>query len=86
MGAYNSTRHATTGFSTYMLTREIEKAIRLTYLYPEFAAKSFESHGAYVEHIVARQQVIHDLLRRNTHQTQERQKPKYDRAIRTHTL
>ena len=82
MGAYNSTRHATTGFSPYMLTRGTEKAIPLTYLYPEFAARSFESHGAYVEHILARQQEIHDLVRRNTHQAQQRQKLKYDRAIR----
>ena len=78
MGAYNSTRHATTGFSPYMLTPGTEKAIPLTYLYPEFAARSFESHGAYVEHILARQQEIHDLVRRNTHQAQQRQKLKYD--------
>ena len=66
LGAYNSTRHATTGFSPYMLTRGTEKAIPLTYLYP----------------VLARQQEIHDLVRRNTHQAQLRQKLKYDRAIR----
>ena len=82
MGAYNSTRHATIGFSPYMLTRGTEKAIPLTYLYPEFPSRSFESHGAYVEHILARQQEIHDLVRRNTQQAQQRQKLKYDRAIR----
>ena len=81
MGAYNSTRHATTGFSPYMLTRGVEKAIPLTFLYPEFAAKSFETHEAYVDHVLARQQEIHDLVRRNTHQAQLRQKLKYDRAI-----
>ena len=32
IGAYNSTRHATTGFSPYMLTRGVEKAIPLTFL------------------------------------------------------
>ena len=82
MGAYNSTRQATTGFSPYMLTRGTKKAIPLTYLYPEFAARSFETHGAYVEHILARKQEILDLVRRNTHQAQQRQKLKYDRAIR----
>ena len=82
MGAYNSTRHATTGFPPYMLTRGTEKAIPLTFLYPEFAARSFESHGAYVQHILARQQGIHDLVRRNTHQAQLRQKLKFDRAFR----
>ena len=33
MGAYNSTKHATTGFSLFMLTRGIKKAIPLTFLY-----------------------------------------------------
>ena len=32
MGPYNSTRHATTGLSPYMLTRGMEKAIPLTFL------------------------------------------------------
>ena len=81
IGVYNSTRHATTGFSPYMLTRGVEKAIPLTFLYPEFAAKSFDTHEAYVDHVLARQQEIHDLVRRNTHQAQLRQKLKYDRAI-----
>ena len=80
LGAYNSTRHATTGFS--MLTRGTEKAIPFTYLYPEFATQSFPTHDAYVDHVLARQQEIHDLVRRNTHQAQLRQKLKYDRAIR----
>ena len=80
IGAYNSTRHATTGFSPYMLTRGMEKTIPLTFLYPEFAAKSFETHEAYIDHVLARQQEIHDLVRRNTHQAQLRQKLKYDRA------
>ena len=81
LGAYNSTRHATTGFSPYMLTRGTEKAIPLTYLYPEFASRSFPTHDAYVDHVLARLQEIHDLVRRNTHQAQLRQKLKYDRAI-----
>ena len=81
MGAYNSTRHATTGFSPYMLTRGVEEAIPLTFLYLEFAARSFETHEVYVNHVLARQQEIHDLVRRNTHQAQLRQKLKYHRAI-----
>ena len=82
MGAYNTTRHATTGFLPYMLTRGTEKAILFTYQYPEFATRSFESHGANFEHILARQQKIHDLVCRYTHQAQLRQNLKYDRAIR----
>ena len=82
MGAYNSTRHATTGFLPYMLTQGTKKAIPLTYLYPEFAARSFEVHRAYVERILAGQQEIHDLVHKNTHQAQQRQTLKYDCSIR----
>ena len=82
LGAYNSTRHVTTGFSSYMLTRGTEKAIPLTYLYPEFAAQSFPTHDASVDHVLARQQEIHDLVRRNTHQAQLRQNLKFYRTIR----
>ena len=81
LGAYNSTRHATTGFSPYMLTRGTEKAIPLTYLNPEFASRSFPTHDAYLDHVLARLQEILDLVRRNMHQAQLRQKLKYDRAI-----
>ena len=59
-----------------------EKAVHLIHHYLEFPARSFVFHGAYVEHILARQQTIHDSVRRNTHQEQQRQKLKYDRAIR----
>ena len=62
-----------------MLTRG---TIPLTYLYPEFATQSFTTLDAYADHVLARQQEIHDLVRRNTHQAQLRQKLKYDRAIR----
>ena len=82
MGANNTTRHATTGVPHYMLPRGTEEAIPLTYLYPEFATRSFASHEAYEEHYHARQQEIHDLVWRNTHQAQQRQKLKYDSAIR----
>ena len=82
LGAYNSTRHATTRFLLYMLTRGTEKAIHLTFLYPEFTTQSFATHDAYVDHVLARQQEIHDLVRRNTHQGQLRQKIKYDSTIR----
>ena len=82
LGAYNSTRYATAGFSPYMLTHGTEKAIPLTYLYPEFATRSFATHDAYVDHGLACQKEIHDLVRSNTHRAQRRQKLKYDRAIK----
>ena len=43
LGAYYSTRHATTGFSPYMLQQGAEKSIPLSFNYPEFAARGFES-------------------------------------------
>ena len=56
-----------------MLTRGVEKAIPLTFLYPEFATLSFESHESYVDHVLAR----------NKHQAQLLQKFKYDRAVQS---
>ena len=81
LGAYNSTRHATTGFSPYMLQHGAEKSIPLSFIYPEFAAREFESKE-FVEHLLARQQEIHELVRRNTHQAQIRQKQKFDRHLK----
>ena len=43
LGAYNSTRHATKGFSPYMLQHGAEKSIPLSFIYPEFAARGFDS-------------------------------------------
>ena len=77
LGAYNSTCHATTGFSPYRFTCGTEKAIPLTYFYPAFATQSFATHYAFVDHVLARQQENHDLVRRNTHQAQMRQNLKY---------
>ena len=82
LGAYNSTRHATTGFSPYMLQHGAEKSIPLSFIYPEFATREFESKEEFVEHLLARQQEIHELVRRNTHQAQIRQKQKFDRHLK----
>ena len=82
LGAYNSTRHATTGFSPYILQHGAEKSIPLSFIYPEFAAREFESKEEFVEHLLARQQEIHELVRRNTHQAQVRQKQKFDRHLK----
>ena len=48
-----------------MLTRSTEKAIPHPHIYLEFAAKVFETHEAYayVDHVLARQQEIHDLAK-----------------------
>ena len=85
LDAYNSTRRATTRFSPYMVTQGTEKAIPLTYLYPEFATQPFATHDAYVDHVLACQQEMHDLVRRNTHQAQLRQKLEFECAVRAKT-
>ena len=82
LGAYNSTRHATTGFSPYMLHHGAEKSIPLSFIYPEFAARGFDSKEEFVEHLLARQREFHELVRRNTHQAQLRQKLKFDRHLK----
>ena len=63
LGAYNSTRHATTRFSPYMLRHSAEKSIPLSFIYPEFAARGFDSKEEIVEHLLARQQEIDELVR-----------------------
>ena len=82
LGAYKSTRPATTGFSLYMLQHGAEKSIPLSFIYPEFAAREFESKEEFVEHLLARQQKLHELLRQNIHQAQVRQKQKFDRHLK----
>ena len=53
LGAYNSTRHATTGFSPYMPQHGAEKSLPLSFIYPEFAARGFDSKEEFVEHLLA---------------------------------
>ena len=59
LGTYISTRHATTGFPPYMLQHGAEKSIPLSFNYPEFAAREFESREEFVQHLLARQQELH---------------------------
>ena len=82
MGAYNSTRHASTGYTPHVLVTGQEKSIPLSFLYPEFAAEEFEDQSSYLQNLVRRQQEIHELVRRNTHQAQLRQKRQFDRGVR----
>ena len=85
LGAYNSTRQATTGFLHYMLQHRAEKKVSLLFIYFEFAARCFESEEEFVEHLSARQQAILELVGRNTHQAQLRQKQKFDKHLKAKT-
>ena len=77
LGSYNSTRGATTGFLPYMLQHGAEKSIPLSLIYPEFTARGFEFEDEFIEHLIARQQEIHELVRRNTHHAQLRRRQNF---------
>ena len=65
-----------------MLRHGAEKSIPLSFIYPEFAARGFDSKEEFVEHLLARQQKIHEMVQRNTNQAQLRQQLKYNRHLK----
>ena len=80
VGAYNSTQHSTTGISPFMMLTGRERAMPLTFFYPEYEGKR-TSPQAYVKEAIKRQQELNELCRRNTAQAQMRQRRKYDGKI-----
>ena len=62
-----------------MLTGK-ERAMPLTFFYPDYEGKR-TSPQAYVKEAIRRQQEINELCRRNTAQAQMRQRKKYDQKI-----
>ena len=64
MGAYNSTEHSTTGISPNMMLTGHEKALPLTFFYPEYKGKR-TAQQKYVRDVIRRQQDLNDLCRRN---------------------
>ncbi len=78
VGAYNSTRHATTGVSPYMLLTGHERSMPLIYLYPQFSTEKL-SPFQYVRRTIKRQQELNELMRANTQQAQLRQKRNFDK-------
>ena len=75
MGAYNKTEHSTTLISPHMMLTRIchEKALPLTFFYPEYEGKKTPPQ-THVRDVIRRQQDLNDLCRRNTQQAQIRQK------------
>ena len=57
-----------------------ERAITLTFFYPEYKGKR-TSPQAYVKEAIRRQQELNELCRRNTAQAQMRQRKKYDEKL-----
>ena len=80
VGAYNSTQHSTTGISPFMMLTGRERAMPLTFFYPEYEGKR-TSPQAYLKEAIKRQQELNELCRRNTAQAQMRQRRKYDEKI-----
>ena len=64
MGAYNSTEYSTTGISPHMMLTGHEKALPLTFFYPEYEGKK-TAPQTYVHDVIRRQQDFNDLCRRN---------------------
>ena len=81
VGAYNSTRHATTGVSPHMLLTGRERHLPLVYFYPEFE-KTADSPSQYVRKTIERRQELNELLRANTQQAQLRQNRNFDKGCR----
>ena len=75
MGAYNSTEHSTTGISPHMMLNGHEKALPLTFFYPEYEGKEKEPQ-TYMRDVIRRQQELNDLCMSNKQQAQIRQKKK----------
>ena len=80
VGAFHSIQHSTTGISPFMMLTGRERAMPLTFFYPENGAKK-SSPQAYVKEAIRRQQELSELCRRNTAQAQMRQRKKYDEKI-----
>ena len=78
MGAYNSTEHSTTGIGPHMMLTGHEKALPLTFFYPEYEGKK-TAPQTYVRDVIRRQQDLNDLCRRNMRQAQIRQKRRFDK-------
>ena len=80
VGAYNSTQHSTTGISPFKMQTGRQRAIALTFFYPEYGGQK-TSPQAYVKEAFKRQQELNELCIRNTAQAQMRQRRKCDEKI-----
>ena len=78
VGAYNSTRHSTTGFSAHMMLTKHEKSLPLIFFYPEYEGKK-TSPQVYVRDVIRLQQELNVMCRRNTQQALARQRKRFDK-------
>ena len=85
MGAYNSTEHSTTGISPHMMLTGHEKALPLTFFYPEYEGNK-TAPQTYVRVVIRRQQDLNDLCRRNTQIRQTRRFDKRTTAAKAYSV
>ena len=78
IGVYNSTENSTTGTSPHMMLTSHEKALLLTFFYPEYEGKK-TAPQTFMRDVIRRQQELSDLCKRKTHQAQIRQKRRFDK-------
>ena len=72
-----NTQHSTAGISPFMMLTDRERAMPLTFFYPENEGQKTLPQ-TYVTEAIKRQQDLNELFRRNTAQGQMRQRKKYD--------
>ena len=82
VGAYNSTRHESTGFSPFMMLTGINWSAPLIFFYEE-PEKETKPHYVYIRETMEKLREINKLARRNVKPAQLRQKKNYDARIRT---
>ena len=80
VGAYNSTQHSTMGISPSMMLTGQERAMSLTFFYPEYEGQK-TSPQAYMRETIKKQQEPKYLCSRNTNQAQMRQRKNYNEKI-----
>ena len=78
MRAYNSTHHSITGISPHMMLTGHDKALPLTFSYPEYEGKKI-SPQVYVRDETRRQQELNDLDRRKMQQAQAKHRKRVDK-------
>ena len=81
VGAYNSTRHATTGVSPFLMLTGKERKMPLVYFHPEYEDR-YTVPRDYVTRLIERQKAINQLVRTHTAQAQMRQKRNHDKRMK----
>ena len=67
VGAYNSTRHATTGRSPFLMLTGKERKMPLVYFHPEYEDRYTVPRG-YVTRLIEKQKAVNQLVRSHTAQ------------------